>query len=85
MVDLGLTGRSLVFIKYPIQIQSILQSHSTVSISIQIPTEYPHLLLMSVYTPPNAAHYGFSIFDERTGQSRHIKQSNFFSDKGQKL
>lgn len=41
--------------------------------------------LRLVYTPPNAAHYGFSIFDEKTGHSRHIKQCEFYSCKGKKL
>ncbi|KLJ10339.1 cysteine dioxygenase [Blastomyces silverae] len=40
---------------------------------------------LHLYTPPNAAQYGFSLFDEKTGKSRHIKQSMFFSSKGQKL
>lgn len=39
----------------------------------------------SVYTPPNAAIHGSSIFDERTGKARHIKQSNFYSFRGQRL
>ncbi|PGH08365.1 cysteine dioxygenase [Blastomyces parvus] len=40
---------------------------------------------LHLYTPPNAAHFGFSLFDEKTGKSRHIKQSMFFSSKGHKL
>ncbi|PGH04842.1 cysteine dioxygenase [Polytolypa hystricis UAMH7299] len=46
-------------------------------------TETPAVSL-HLYTPPNAAHYGFSVFDEQTGKARHIKQSNFFTRKGQK-
>ncbi|KAN0068737.1 RmlC-like cupin domain containing protein [Elaphomyces granulatus] len=46
----------------------------------------PHNCAVSLhlYTPPNAAHFGFSIFDERTGQSQHIKQCDFYSWKGEK-
>ncbi|EEH45268.2 cysteine dioxygenase [Paracoccidioides brasiliensis Pb18] len=40
---------------------------------------------LHLYIPPNAAHYGFSLFDEKTGKSRHIKQAMIFSDKGHKL
>ncbi|EER45089.1 cysteine dioxygenase [Histoplasma capsulatum H143] len=40
---------------------------------------------LHLYTPPNAAHYGFSLFDEKTGKSRHVKQSVLFSRKGHKL
>ncbi|EFE38607.1 cysteine dioxygenase, putative [Trichophyton verrucosum HKI 0517] len=38
-----------------------------------------------VYTPPNAAHFGCSLFDEKTGKSHHIKQCTFFSNRGLKL
>ncbi|KAJ5468423.1 hypothetical protein N7475_006175 [Penicillium sp. IBT 31633x] len=40
---------------------------------------------LHLYTPPNAAIHGSSIFDERTGKARHIKQSNFYSFRGQRL
>ncbi|KAK2769838.1 Cysteine dioxygenase [Emmonsiellopsis sp. PD_33] len=40
---------------------------------------------LHLYTPPNAAHFGFSLFDERTGRSQHIKQAKFFSNKGHRL
>ncbi|KAL1989338.1 hypothetical protein VTN96DRAFT_100 [Rasamsonia emersonii] len=40
---------------------------------------------LHLYTPPNAANYGFCIFDEKTGKSRHIKQCEFYSRKGKKL
>lgn len=47
----------------------------------------PHNFAVSLhlYTPPNAATYGFNIFDEHTGQSKHIKQANFFSIKGKRV
>ncbi|KAI9931865.1 hypothetical protein ASPWEDRAFT_37234 [Aspergillus wentii DTO 134E9] len=39
---------------------------------------------LHLYTPPNAATFGFNVFDEKTGKSNHIKQSNFYSDRGQR-
>lgn len=43
------------------------------------------ILTELVYTPPNAAIHGFCIYDERTGKARHIKQTNFYSFRGQRL
>ncbi|GLI78116.1 hypothetical protein PoHVEF18_006416 [Penicillium ochrochloron] len=40
---------------------------------------------LHLYTPPNAANYGFSLFDEKTGKSIHIKQTNFYSVRGKRL
>ncbi|KAJ5344219.1 Cysteine dioxygenase [Penicillium brevicompactum] len=40
---------------------------------------------LHLYTPPNAAIHGFCIYDERTGKARHIKQTNFYSFRGQRL
>ncbi|CAG7924122.1 unnamed protein product [Penicillium olsonii] len=40
---------------------------------------------LHLYTPPNAAIHGFSIYDERTGKARHIKQTNFYSFRGKRL
>ncbi|KAF3394504.1 Cysteine dioxygenase [Penicillium rolfsii] len=40
---------------------------------------------LHLYTPPNAANYGFSLFDETTGKSIHIKQTNFYSVRGKRL
>ncbi|CEJ54284.1 Putative Cysteine dioxygenase [Penicillium brasilianum] len=40
---------------------------------------------LHLYTPPNAANYGFSLFDEKTGKSVHIKQTNFYSVRGTQL
>ncbi|KAB8078580.1 RmlC-like cupin domain-containing protein [Aspergillus leporis] len=37
---------------------------------------------LHLYTPPNAATHGFSIFDEKTGKACHIKQSHFYSIRG---
>jgi cysteine dioxygenase len=43
------------------------------------------LTLHAVYTPPNAAIHGSSIFDARTGKAFHVKQTNFYSYRGQRL
>ncbi|KAJ5163454.1 uncharacterized protein N7500_005284 [Penicillium coprophilum] len=40
---------------------------------------------LHLYTPPNAAVHGFGIYDERTGKARHIKQTNYYSFRGQRL
>ncbi|KAF2183222.1 cysteine dioxygenase type I [Zopfia rhizophila CBS 207.26] len=40
---------------------------------------------LHLYTPPNAAVYGCHVFDEQTGRASHIKQCNFFSNRGQRL
>ncbi|KAL1849706.1 Cysteine dioxygenase [Paecilomyces lecythidis] len=40
---------------------------------------------LHLYTPPNAANYGFSLFDEKTGKAKHIKQCDFYSRHGQKV
>ncbi|KAF9895385.1 hypothetical protein FE257_000290 [Aspergillus nanangensis] len=37
---------------------------------------------LHLYTPPNAATFGFSVFDANTGKANHIKQSNFYSTRG---
>ncbi|KAL2826854.1 RmlC-like cupin domain-containing protein [Aspergillus cavernicola] len=39
---------------------------------------------LHLYTPPNAANYGFSVFDEKSGKACHIKQSHFFSVRGER-
>ncbi|KAF2199268.1 cysteine dioxygenase type I [Delitschia confertaspora ATCC 74209] len=43
------------------------------------------LHLYTVYTPPNAAVYGCYVFDENTGRASHVKQNNYYSDRGQRL
>ncbi|KAJ9386446.1 hypothetical protein DTO063F5_3709 [Paecilomyces variotii] len=40
---------------------------------------------LHLYTPPNAATYGFSLFDEKTGKAKHIKQCDFYSRHGRKV
>ncbi|KAK2736143.1 Cysteine dioxygenase [Myotisia sp. PD_48] len=52
---------------------------------ISNPNPEEFAISLHLYTPPNAAHFGCSLFDEQTGKSRHIKQCHFFSDRGQKL
>ncbi|KAL4927949.1 putative cysteine dioxygenase Cdo1 [Aspergillus undulatus] len=39
---------------------------------------------LHLYTPPNAANYGFSVFDEKSGKACHIKQSHFYSIRGKR-
>lgn len=34
------------------------------------------LMTFLVYTPPNAADYGYNIFDEATGSASHISQAH---------
>lgn len=43
----------------------------------------PHLF--PVYKPPNAALHGFSLYDEKSGRARHIKQTNYYSVRGKRL
>lgn len=31
--------------------------------------------MLTVYTPPNAADYGYNIFDEATGRASHVSQA----------
>ncbi|KAJ5084595.1 hypothetical protein NUU61_009174 [Penicillium alfredii] len=40
---------------------------------------------LHLYTPPNAANYGFCLYDEKTGKAKHIKQTNFYSFRGQRV
>jgi len=40
---------------------------------------------LHLYTPPNAAVYGCHTFDPSTGKAVHVKQCNFFSDRGQRI
>lgn len=39
---------------------------------------------LKVYTPPNAATHGFSIFDDKTGKACHIKTSHVYSVRGER-
>ncbi|PWY95446.1 cysteine dioxygenase [Aspergillus sclerotioniger CBS 115572] len=39
---------------------------------------------LHLYTPPNAATRGFSIFDDKTGKASHIKGSHLYSVRGQR-
>ncbi|KAL1971119.1 hypothetical protein VTN77DRAFT_70 [Rasamsonia byssochlamydoides] len=52
---------------------------------ISNPDPNNYAVSLHLYTPPNAANYGFCIFDEKTGRSRHIKQCEFYSRKGKRL
>ncbi|RMD44387.1 hypothetical protein DV735_g688, partial [Chaetothyriales sp. CBS 134920] len=40
---------------------------------------------LHLYTPPHAAHFGFNLFDERTGKRTHIPKAGFFSTHGSAL
>jgi cysteine dioxygenase len=40
---------------------------------------------LHLYTPPYAANFGFHVFDEATGEPRHITQANLTSNRGVKL
>lgn len=40
-----------------------------------IPTSHE---MFSVYTPPNAADYGYHIFDEATGSASHVPQARSY-------
>ncbi|KAI5302599.1 Cysteine dioxygenase [Ascosphaera pollenicola] len=39
---------------------------------------------LHLYTPPHAAHFGFNIFDPKTGKASHIPSAPVFSEKGEK-
>ncbi|CAI7600740.1 unnamed protein product [Penicillium bialowiezense] len=52
---------------------------------ISNPDPHDFAISLHLYTPPNAAIHGFCIYDERTGKARHIKQTNFYSFRGQRL
>lgn len=57
---------------------------STNQIAVSLHREYrlppPHsqqkLMALLVYTPPNAADYGYNIFDEATGSASHVSQAH---------
>ncbi|RMZ82745.1 hypothetical protein DV738_g1567, partial [Chaetothyriales sp. CBS 135597] len=40
---------------------------------------------LHLYTPPHAAHFGFNLFDERTGKRSHIPKAGFYSIHGSAL
>lgn len=46
-------------------------------------TAYLHQLInKSVYTPPNLARFGCSVFSQKTGAASHLHSSHFFSEMG---
>ncbi|CBY00667.1 hypothetical protein LEMA_P017970.1 [Plenodomus lingam JN3] len=47
------------------------------------PTEYA--VSLHLYTPPNAATYGCSTFDEKTGTCHRVNKCTFFSEYGQRI
>ncbi|KAI9824154.1 MAG: Cysteine dioxygenase [Sarea resinae] len=52
----------------------------------KITNPHPEKVAVSLhlYTPPNAAKVGCHMYDEKTGKSRHIQQSYFFSELGER-
>ncbi|CAG8888188.1 unnamed protein product [Penicillium egyptiacum] len=52
---------------------------------ISNPDQDNFAISLHLYTPPNAAIHGFCTYDERTGKARHIKQTNYYSFRGQRL
>ncbi|KGO44289.1 Cysteine dioxygenase type I [Penicillium expansum] len=52
---------------------------------ISNPDQDNFAISLHLYTPPNAAIHGFGIYDEQTGKARHIKQTNYYSFRGQRL
>ena len=47
--------------------------------------EVSQLLMVPVYTPPNAASYGCHIYDEASGRPSHVTLCNYFSMFGVKV
>ncbi|KAF1971971.1 cysteine dioxygenase type I [Bimuria novae-zelandiae CBS 107.79] len=51
---------------------------------ISNPDPKDYAVSLHLYTPPNAAVYGCNIFDEQTGQSRHVAKCTVYSEYGRK-
>ena len=60
-------------------------SQSQVAVSLHCESRLLHLyfermlICIVVYTPPNAADYGYNIFDEATGSASHVSQAHSVS------
>ena len=52
---------------------------------ISNPSATEFAVSLHLYTPPYAAHFGFHVFDEVTGEPRHMTQANLTSNRGVKL
>ncbi|KAF7163944.1 hypothetical protein CNMCM5623_008605 [Aspergillus felis] len=51
---------------------------------ISNPDPHKPAVSLHLYTPPNAATYGFCVFDEKTGKASRVKQSHFYSIRGER-
>ncbi|KAH2759616.1 hypothetical protein KXV94_007783 [Aspergillus fumigatus] len=51
---------------------------------ISNPDPHNPAVSLHLYTPPNAATYGFCVFDEKTGKASRVKQSDFYSIRGER-
>ncbi|GKZ90430.1 hypothetical protein AnigIFM59636_002251 [Aspergillus niger] len=51
---------------------------------ISNPDPNDYAVSLHLYTPPNAATHGFSIFDDKTGKACHIKTSHVYSVRGER-
>ncbi|KAF4183137.1 hypothetical protein CNMCM8694_005125 [Aspergillus lentulus] len=51
---------------------------------ISNPDPYNPAVSLHLYTPPNAATYGFCVFDEKTGKASRVKQNHFYSIRGER-
>ncbi|KAH1454980.1 hypothetical protein KXV22_005555 [Aspergillus fumigatus] len=51
---------------------------------ISNPDPHNPAVSLHLYTPPNAATYGFCVFDEKTGKASRVKQSHFYSIRGER-
>ncbi|OJZ83946.1 hypothetical protein ASPFODRAFT_83348 [Aspergillus luchuensis CBS 106.47] len=51
---------------------------------ISNPDPNDYAVSLHLYTPPNAATHGFSIFDDKTGRACHIKTSHVYSIRGER-
>lgn len=66
-------------------------SSSQVAVSLHCEFPVPHAYVtqadtdvLAVYTPPNAADYGYNIFDEDTGRASHVSQAHSLSKASEK-
>lgn len=51
---------------------------------ISNPNPEEYAVSLHLYTPPNAAVYGCNVFDENTGQARHMAKCTVYSEYGKK-
>ncbi|KAL1600823.1 Cysteine dioxygenase [Paraconiothyrium brasiliense] len=51
---------------------------------ISNPDPDDYAVSLHLYTPPNAAVYGCNVFDEKTGQAKHMAKCTVYSEYGKK-